>query len=161
MHPNKNRCITFWGGWKFRGLGTNAMTLRHTYLWIFSYSRYTTFALTHTVFRCTRRTQCWLVLIVFFLLLNFMNISNCCVSSKFPVLNLRWASSTNFTKLSHLSQTLLKSSSTDTKLLKCLWTAPSKKKYLLGSKNSNLENISSWGPSIKILWMLVKMENEA
>ena len=29
MHPKKNRCITFWGGWKYRGLETNAMTLRH------------------------------------------------------------------------------------------------------------------------------------
>ena len=29
MHPKKNRCITFWGGWKNRGLETNAMTLRH------------------------------------------------------------------------------------------------------------------------------------
>ena len=28
MHPKKNRCITFWGGWKYRGLETNAMTLR-------------------------------------------------------------------------------------------------------------------------------------
>ena len=44
-----------------------------------------------------------------FLLLNFMNISNCCVSSKFPVLNLRWgffhkldktfSPFTNFTKV--------------------------------------------------------------
>ena len=30
MHPKKNRCITFWGGWKYRGLETNAMTLRLT-----------------------------------------------------------------------------------------------------------------------------------
>ena len=30
MHPKKNCCITFWGGWKYRGLETNAMTLRHT-----------------------------------------------------------------------------------------------------------------------------------
>ena len=28
MHPKKNRCITFLGGWKNRGLETNAMTLR-------------------------------------------------------------------------------------------------------------------------------------
>ena len=27
MHPKKNRCITFLGGWKNRGLETNAMTL--------------------------------------------------------------------------------------------------------------------------------------
>ena len=32
MHPKKNRCITFWGGWKYRGLETNAMTLRHIHI---------------------------------------------------------------------------------------------------------------------------------
>ena len=39
----------------------------------------------------------------FFLLLNSMNISNCCVSSKFPVLNLRWGI---FPQLSNLLQNL-------------------------------------------------------
>ena len=42
-------------------------------------------------------------IIVFFLPLNSMNISNCCVSSKFPVLNLRWGI---FPQLSNLLQTL-------------------------------------------------------